>query len=141
MNLKTLDALYASLSLWTWSGCNGLGYHLQHSEKHARPYDTYDQLIEFFLLQVKILFLLFEILDFLQYCVTKNWGDILGIKCICQLTFIFCFWKCRVTFWIWSWTSHEICQTYTLITIPSWRPFKNWLLGIILYALKEVEGR
>ena len=27
----------------------------------------------------------------------------------------FCFWKRHVTLWIWSWTSNEICQTYTLI--------------------------
>ena len=27
----------------------------------------------------------------------------------------FCFWKRHVTLWIWGWTSHEICQTYTLL--------------------------
>ena len=64
---------YASFFLWLWSGCNGLGYHFQHLEKHSK--DTYTRLIDF-LLQIKIVFLLFKILIFLKYCVSQNWGDI-----------------------------------------------------------------
>ena len=38
---------YACFSLWAWILCNGLGCHLQHLEKHARPKDTYTRLIGF----------------------------------------------------------------------------------------------
>jgi hypothetical protein len=34
-------------------------------------------------------------------------------KCGCQLTFMICFKNCHVTLWIWSWTSNEMCQTWT----------------------------
>ena len=39
-----LMLLCGSLFL-TWSRCNGLSYHLQHLEKHARTKDTYARLI------------------------------------------------------------------------------------------------
>ena len=63
--------------MWARNLCNGLGYHLQHLEKHAKPIDTYTRLIVFFWLQIKIAYWLFKILIFLKFCVSQNWGDIL----------------------------------------------------------------
>ena len=69
---------YAGLSLWAWSGCNGLGYHLQHLKKHARPKDTYARLISFFLVTSQDHIMITQNTScFLKYCVTQNWGDIL----------------------------------------------------------------
>jgi hypothetical protein len=42
-----------------------------------------------------------------------HWGDILEEN-VDVKSHSFLFWKRHVTFWIWSWTSNEICQTYTL---------------------------
>jgi hypothetical protein len=55
LNLKTLDALMRFFFFFLFlccSGCNGLGYHLQHLEKYAISKDTYTRL-KVFGLQIK----------------------------------------------------------------------------------------
>ena len=91
MELEDPWCSYACLSLWAWSGRNGLGYHLQHLEKHARLKNTYSRSINC-LKQLKIVF------DCSKYQISKifynpklRWH--LRVKCICQLTFIFFFLK------------------------------------------------
>ena len=59
--------------------------------------------------------------------VTLTWHALLSnwklrwhfwIKCRCQLTIRFCFWKRYVTPWIWSWASNEICEAHKLAIPP-----------------------
>ena len=65
LTLETLDALMqVSLCGLEVDAMDRLGYHLQHSEKHARVKDAYVGLIVFFLLQIKIVFLLSKISKF-----------------------------------------------------------------------------
>ena len=92
---RPLMLLYGFL-IWAPSLCNGLGYHLEHLEKHARPKNTYARLIGF------LFFFFFSITNQDCILIIQNIGfpKILrkpklrwqfGIKCRCQLTFTFVF--------------------------------------------------
>ena len=81
---------YAGFSLWTWSLCNGLSYHLQHLEKHARPKDVYARLIKILVTSQDCILLIQNISFPKVLCKHKlKWH--LRIKCRCWLTFILVF--------------------------------------------------
>ena len=82
---------YAGLSLWARSRCNGLGYHLQHLEKHVRPKDTYAWLIKNYVPNQDCILIIQNIIfSKIILCKPKlRWN--LRMKCICQLTFILVF--------------------------------------------------
>ena len=76
--------------LWTWSECNGSGYHLQHLEKHARPKDTSARLIVFFV-QNQDCILSNQNISFPKILCNPKLRWDFRIECICQLTFFFVF--------------------------------------------------
>ena len=86
---RPLMLLCGSL-LWAWSGCNGPSYHLQHSEIHARPMDTYARLIVYFVTN-KDCILIVHIIRFSKILSNTKLRWSFRVKCICQLIFIFVF--------------------------------------------------
>ena len=91
LNSKTLKCSYADLSLWAWSGCNGLGYHLQHLEKHAKHKDTNTWLIVVFFATNQDCILITQNTSFSIILCNPNSRWHSKIKCRCRLTFNFVF--------------------------------------------------
>ena len=77
--------LYGSLFV-AWSGCNRLGYHPQHLEKHARPKDTYAWLIKKFVTNQDCIFIIQNISFSKILCNPKfiNWHSFLFLKKSCD---------------------------------------------------------
>ena len=81
---------YAGFSLRAQKLCNGLGYHLQHLEKHARLKDTYAWLIVFYMVRNQDCILIIrKIISFPKILCKPNLRWHLGRKSRCQLTLIF----------------------------------------------------
>ena len=92
LNLKTLDALMrVSLCGLEVDAMDWFGYHLQHSEKHARVKDTYVGLIVFFFATKQDSIFIIQNINFLKILCNPKLKWHFKTKCICQLTFIFVF--------------------------------------------------
>ena len=85
---------YVGFYFWARNLCNGLGYHLQHLDKHARPKDTYARLISFFWVTNQDCILIIQNISFPKIMCKPNLRWHFGIECRysgCQLTSIFSF--------------------------------------------------
>ena len=141
LNLKTLDALMrVSLCELEVDGmdCAIINIWKNIQDRRILTLDSNFFCFFFVWLQIKIVIWLFKILIFLKYCVNPKLRWHFRIKCM-SIDTHFCFWKHHVTLWISSWTSNEICQTYSLVpcSLDTWTPIESPVPVVISQPWRE----